>query len=321
MKALVAIALTALIVLSANAQDIQRGMQDAMGPLPPTPEAAVQATVVSEVDCGTYVRRRVDLLIAPNDVLPAYLLVPKPLKGRAPAMLCLHQTAEEGKDVVVGLGDQKQFNYASELAERGFVTLAPDYTGFGELKENRKVLYAAGYASATMKGIFNHRRCVDYLQGLPEVDPEKIGAIGHSLGGHNTLFLGGFEPRVKVMVTSCGFTEFKHYYKGDLTGWSHDGYMPRIKTEYGLDPAKMPFDFPQLLASLAPRWVFVNAPVHDANFEPAGVRSSVAVARAAYEAQGVPERLVAVYPEAEHSFPPEVREEAYRFIAQALALP
>ena len=306
--------------LGADSSTILGGMQAAMGPIPPAVTTPPVATVLSETDCGSYTRRRIDLEVAPGDLLPAFLLVPKQRQAKAPAMLCLHQTAEAGKDVVVGLGDANQFNYASELAERGFVTLAPDYPGFGELKDDRKNIYASGFLSVTMKGIVNHRRSIDYLQSLPEVDPEKIGAIGHSLGGHNTLFIGAFDPRVKVMVTSCGFTEFKHYYNGDLTGWSHDGYMPRIKSAYHTNPAEMPFDFPQILAHLAPRHVFINAPLHDANFEVAGVRSSVAHAMAAYETHQAADHLVAVYPEAEHSFPPEIREQAYGCIAKALGV-
>ncbi len=45
-----------------------------------------------------------------------------------------------------------------------------------------------GYASATMKGIWKHMRAVDLVASLAEVDPERIGAIGHSLGGHNAIF-------------------------------------------------------------------------------------------------------------------------------------
>jgi cephalosporin-C deacetylase-like acetyl esterase len=44
-----------------------------------------------------------------------------------------------------------------------------------------------------MKGIFNHMRAVDLLCSRPEVDPKRIGAIGHSLGGHNAMFVGLFD--------------------------------------------------------------------------------------------------------------------------------
>ena len=52
-----------------------------------------------------------------------------------------------------------------------------------------------------------------------------------------------FDERVKVAATSCGFNSFRKYMGGNLSGWSHNGYMPRIKERYDCDPAKMPFDF------------------------------------------------------------------------------
>ena len=184
-------------------------------------------------------------------------------------MLCLHQTTRIGKGEPAGLGGKPDLQYARELAERGYVTLAPDYPNFGDYHVDA---YAMGYASTTMKGIWNHMRAVDLLRSLPEVDGKRIGVIGHSLGGHNSLFLAAFDTRIRAIVTSCGFNSFAKYMKGDLTGWSHKGYMPRIASEYGKDPARMPFDFPGVLAALAPRPVFINAPLNDANFEVSGVR-------------------------------------------------
>ena len=224
-------------------------------------------------------------------------------------MLCLHQTIRIGKAEPAGLGANRDLDYAAELAERGYVTLAPDYPGYGDYSIDP---YARGYASATMKGIWNHLRAVDLLVSLPEVDRKRIGVIGHSLGGHNALFAATFEPRLRAVVTSCGFTSFAKYKGGDLTGWSHRGYMPRIAAVYGKDPARMPFDFPGILKALAPRAVFINAPVGDDNFDVGGVKECVEAARPSYGRRA--DRLVAVHPEVKHAFPPDVRQAAYEFL-------
>jgi hypothetical protein len=298
---------------------ILRNMQAVMGPLPDeSRRVPLDVEVLEETGFPRYVRKKIRFAVEDWDRLTAYLLIPKGIEGKAPAMLCLHPTSPLGKGVVVGLGELPHRSYASELAERGYVTLAPDYPGFGDYVETRKVLYRHGYVSGTMKGIWNHRRCIDLLQSLPMVDPDRIGCIGHSLGGHNTLFLGVFDDRAKVMVTSCGFTSFSKYMQGDLTGWTHDGYMPRIAEVYGKAPGEMPFDFPEVLAALAPRPVFVNAPTHDANFEVSGVRDCVRAARQVYALYGARGNLVAAYPDAEHDFPDQVRKRAYRFIDRAL---
>ena len=294
---------------------ILANMQLAMGPLPDAAQRVpLDMRIEEEIDAPEYVMRRISFAVESWDRLPAYLLIPKGLTGSAPAMLCLHPTGAEGKGIVVGLGGKENRDYARELAQRGYVTLAPDYPGFGDYTESRKALYEKGYVSCTMKGIWNHQRAVDLLESLPEVDPERIGCIGHSLGGHNTLFLGVFEPRIKVMVTSCGFNRFAKYYEGDLTGWTHDGYMPRIASVYEKDPAKMPFDFTEILGALAPRPVFINAPLHDANFEVSGIYDCVNAARPVYALFGAEEKLVAEHPDAGHDFPNRIREAAYAFV-------
>ena len=142
------------------------------------------------------------------DRVPAYLLIPhRASNERLPAILALHQTTPRGKAEVVLDGGPPNLQYGRELADRGYVVLAPDYPSFGDYSFD---FAASGYASGTMKGIFNHMRCVDFLASRPEVDTERIGVIGHSLGGHNSLFTAVFDDRLKVVVSSCGFNSFSH---------------------------------------------------------------------------------------------------------------
>ena len=296
-------------------EHILANMQLVMGPLPAASRrVALDAQITEQVDLPKATRKK--LLYSPEkgDRVPAYLFLPKGLKGRAPAMLCLHQTIAMGKGEPAGVSDRND-PYALELAERGYVTIAPDYPNFGDYKCDP---YAMGYRSATMKGIWNHIRAVDLLQSIAEVDPERIGAIGHSLGGHNSIFAAVFDPRIKAVVSSCGFNAFGKYYGGDLAGWSHRGYMPRIAEVYGKDPKRMPFDFTELVAALAPRGFFTNSPLHDANFEKSGVDDCMRAAAPVYELFGARQNLIAIHPNCEHSFPPEVRQSAYKFLDERL---
>jgi len=291
--------------------------QKAAGPMPEQMFRTLpDLRVLGEEDLGDVVRKRVMFYSEHTNLVQAYLIVPKKRAGRAPAALVPHQTTPRGKDEPAGLGQDQNQAIALELARRGYVTLAPDYPGFGDDKTDA---YAMGYASATMKGIWNHLRAVDLLASLAEVDPERIAAIGHSLGGHNSIFAALFDPRIKAVVTSCGFTSFKKYYQGDLTGWSHKGYMPRIASDYEKNPDKMPFDFTELLGALAPRPVFINAPVRDDNFEVSGVDDCVRAAEPVYELLGAKGAIVVVHPDAGHSFPPEIRQQAYAFLDKALS--
>ena len=303
----------------SNARDWEKrrahilaNMEEVMGPLPDRSSLPpLEMEVVTTEDLGDVIRKKVSFLSEPGDRVPAYLLIPKGLEGKTPAMLCLHQTTKIGKGEPAGVGGIPDLHYGLELARRGYVTLAPDYVNFGEYEFDP---YQNGYASATMKGIWNHMRAVDLLQSLPEVDAGRIGCIGHSLGGHNSMYLSAFDRRLKVVVSSCGFNSFFKYYGGDLTGWSHPGYMPRISERYGRDPNRMPFDFTEVVAALAPRGFFINAPLRDANFEVSGVKDCVRASAPVYALLGVPDRLLAVHPDAEHAFPPEIRKQAYAFV-------
>lgn len=303
--------------------EIRRGhilahLQEVMGSLPERKQGKTEYKVLMTRREPGYRLEKIAIASEPGDQVPAWLLVPDSsasAKGRGPAMLCLHQTVAIGKDEPAGLGSNPDLDCARELALRGYVTLAPDYPNFGEY---RRDVYAMGYASASMKAIWNNMRAIDVLERLEQVDPGRIGAIGHSLGGHNAIFTAVFDPRIKAVVSSCGFNAFSHYYKGDIAGWSHKGYMPRLKDRYGLDLKRVPFDWPELIGALAPRPFFTNSPLHDANFEVEGVRICLAAAKPVYELLGAPDHLVAVHPDTAHSFPPVARESAYAFLDRYL---
>jgi dienelactone hydrolase len=293
-------------------------LQEVMGPVPGGERRVpLDVKVIEEHFEPSYIRRKISYASEPADRVPAWLLIPTSRKpgDRLPAMLCLHQTVSIGKDEPVGLGGKPNLRYAKELAERGYVAVAPDYPNFGEHKVDP---YALGYASASMKAIWDNMRAVDLIQSLTEVDPDRIGVIGHSLGGHNAIFTASFDERLKAVVSSCGFTSSKRYYGGNLAGWSHKGYMPRISSVYSLDPNKLPFDFPELLGALAPRGFYTNSPTRDANFDLEGVKTCVSSAQRVYHVLGADDRIKAVYPDAEHDFPPEQRTGAYEFLDRIL---
>ena len=301
--------------------DIRANMQLVMGPLPDnTRRVPLEVEFVSDEEpTEKYVRRKLKFTPEPGDRVPAWLLIPRnlPASAKAPAMLCLHQTNRVGKDEPVGLGGLPNLKYAHELAERGFICIVPDYPSFGEYPYDFKTK-GAHYASGSMKAIWNNIRAVDLLESLPQVDKGKIGVIGHSLGGHNALFTATFDERLKATVTSCGFTPFHDYYKGDLNGWTSDRYMPRIREIYQNNPDKVPFDFYEILAGLAPRGCYSNSPVHDSNFEVEGVRKAFRKAEAVFSLFPQQGRLKLATPDAQHDFPEAQREESYSWLKEQL---
>lgn len=296
-------------------------MQKVMGKLPGADKRVpLDVKVVEEVQLdGHIVRRKINYQTEPHDRVSAYLFLPAgaTAEKKAPAMLCLHQTIGIGKGEPSGLGGSANLQYALHLVRRGYVTLAPDYPSFGEqafdFKDPR-----FGYISGSMKAIWDNIRAVDLLQSLPEVAGDRIGCIGHSLGGHNTMFTAVFEPRIKVMVSNCGFTRFHKYYNGKLAGWTSDRYMPLIAKQYNNNPDLVPFDFPEIVAAFAPRPFLASSPVGDGNFEVSGVKDTIAAAKPIYALHGCEQHLQANYPDCAHDFPEDVRKVAYEFLDKYL---
>src|SRR5258708_6315986 len=60
-------------------------------------------------------------------------------------------------------------------------------------------------ASLQTKYLHDLSCAVDLLTSLPSINPERLGVIGHSLGGLQALWLAWYDPRITTAVSSCGF--------------------------------------------------------------------------------------------------------------------
>jgi dienelactone hydrolase len=307
--------ITTLADWQIRRRQIVAHVERVMGELPKLRERVpLDLRVVEERRVGTIRLRKINYQSDADDRVPAYLLLPASTRGKPlPGMLCLHQTTDAGKDEPAGVRGDRELAYALELAERGFAAIVPDYPSLGE--HNYDFAAHSEYASGSMKAIWDNIRAIDLLESLPEIDKTRIGAIGHSLGGHNAMFTALFEPRIKVIVSSCGFTSFR---KDDLPSWTGPRYMPRIASEFGNDPSRVPFDFHEIVAAFAPRPFLACAAERDDDFDASGVRDVLRTAAAVYKLHGVSDRLEAIYPEAPHSFPIAARLRAYEFLSRHL---
>ena len=306
--------------------EIVAGMETVMGPFPGADRRVdLDVKVEEEADAGSYIRRLITYQSEPKSRTPAYLCIPKDVlagKRKAAAVLCLHPTDNVvGHKVVVGLGGRAGRQYASELTERGYVTLSPAYTHLANYWPN---LGESGHVSGTMKAIWDNSRGMDLLESLELVDASHgFGAIGHSLGGHNAIYTAVFDKRVSVIVSSCGFDSYLDYYDGAErvwffgAGWCQIRYMPRLSNYRG-KLETIPYDFPELLGALAPRPLFVNAPLHDSNFRWKSVDVCAKAARPVYGLLGDENDLVIRHPDSDHNFPDEMRKEAYETIDRVL---
>lgn len=305
--------------------EIVRGFESVAGTLPGREKRCkLDMRVDSKVDCGSYERWLITYQSEPGSRVPAYLLLPKAAlewDKNFPAVLCLHPTDPQygHRSSVEKLRDNYRA-YAHDLAERGFVVLAPSYPLLANYQPDLKAL---GWQSGTLKAVWDNKRGLDLLDSLPFVKHKKYGAIGHSLGGHNAIYTAVMDERIKVVVSSCGFDSYLDYYGGDPKnwqlerGWCQTRYLPKL-AEYRGRLAEIPFDFHELLGALAPRAVFVNAPLGDSNFQARSVDEVVNAASAVYRLYGAEKNLQVEHPPGGHDFPEGPREQAYRLLEEKL---
>jgi dienelactone hydrolase len=292
-------------------------LMELLGRTPPAPPPLAPERTET-LDLGDVVREKVTYAVEGDERVPAFVFVPKG-KGPFPAVLCHHQHAGEfavGKDGPAGLGSTPDQHYAIELARRGYVTIAPDALCFGERQDPAAKLKDASYErfealhritegkSLQGKYVWDARRALDYLETRPEVDRARIGMIGHSLGGQETLFTTAADTRIRAAVSSCGF--------GSLRVLERDRILHNFALFVpGLAEAG---DYGAVLALVAPRPFLVAARSEDPIFPMEGIEETVAAGRAAFTAAGATDRLGTFYEPGPHEFSPAMREAAYAWL-------
>lgn len=194
-------------------------LRQAIGPMPD--RVPLNSETLESVDCGSYVRKRVAYNVERHERISAFLLLPKNITSPLPAVFCHHQHASDfsiGKSEVVGLAGHPDQAYAVELAERGYITFAPDAVAFEERNwaggssnceyfEMASRLVQGGTLLA--KVVHDASRGVDLLEALPEVDAARIGFIGHSYGGRMAIWLPAIDKRIKASASNCGCINYK----------------------------------------------------------------------------------------------------------------
>ena len=292
---------------------ILEGMQKALGTLPARPKRNslkdFDLRVTNTKVRGTYTRKTIHFFVAEGEEVHAFLYEPLDMKPgeKRPAVIGLQPTGGNGK---YAFEIWPKGMFPTELAMMGYVVIVPDFPSFGESADYD--FAADRYASGPLKGIYNHMSCIDLLQALPNVDPDRIGAIGHSLGGQNTVYLAAFDERVKIAVSSCGWTTFRAKAAMEEKRMATEYYMPRLKSIYKLDLTKFPFEYTESIAAIAPRIFFSNSPKSDGVHPSWGPRDAAPVIREYFAACGAEKAFKFHMPADGHDFLWPMRQLAYR---------
>lgn len=287
-------------------------MLNLLGPFPA--RVPLQSRTVEVIDCGTYLREKVEYLTEPEEWISAYLCIPKHRPRVAPAVFCHHQHNFEftlGKSEVVGLAGNPDQAYAAELAERGFITFAPDAIAFEERNWSGGTFQAEYYelASRLVKGqtllakvLHDAIVGIDYLVTRPEVDAARLGFLGHSYGGRMALWLPAIDRRIRASVSHCGCV-------GYADSLHHDA---GIQMEFCIPDILKHGDIEDIVRLVPPTPLLISAATDDP-----WSRGAARIYQAAQSAFDEPLLQLRLWPGG-HAFTPPMREVAYEFLSHHL---
>ena len=267
--------------------------------------------------------------VEPDERINAYLLTPDNLKGPGPGIVAIHQHAGQfylGKSEPAGLSANAMYHYGKDLCLRGFVVICPDLLCFEDRRppeferaENTRVQDAAYervvasdylFRGSTLQAKYLHDLAcaIEVLSRQPTVDPQRIGCIGHSLGGQEAMWLTWYDERIKAGVSSCGISMVEAILR-DRILHNMAFYVPGLLKVCDLD---------ELIASIAPRAFMMTAGTQDKIFPIDAVLHIGDFARKAYRAAGAPDAFACETFDGGHGFPDEMKSLAYAFLQRHL---
>ncbi len=216
-----------------------------------------------------YIQYEVTLNATPEQRITAVVTLPAdPDAAPFPAVVCIHGHGSS-RHTVYDM-DTIYHGFAATLAGKGFVTIAVD-VGQHEARDPGAALMG--------ERLFDLIRCVDYLESLPEVDPDRIGCAGLSLGGEMAMWLGAMDTRIHATVSAGFLTVMDQMEQNHCMCWKFDGLRELV-------------DFADIYALIAPRALLcqIGEKEPPTQFTPALAKRAFAELHCIYEDMGVPEK-------------------------------
>jgi len=299
----------------ARRVEVRAELWSMLGRLPPRP-AAPSVETLSRDDRGDYVVEKFRFDNGAGDTVPGYLILPKKPAGRLPAILYCHWHAGE-----YDLGKEELFQdkHTPEppgpaLARRGYVVLAVDACNFGErnghspdgpsLRDYRAEETDSKFdlwVGRTFWGMLlrDDLMGLDYLASRPEVDADRIGVTGMSMGATRTWWLMALDDRLKTGVAIACMTRYQNLIRHGSVHEHDIGYfVPGVLNH---------FDSEAIIALIAPRPVLFQTGDNDPGSPVDGIHAIESAVRPVYGLYGRPGDFQSiVYPGLGHVYTPEM---------------
>ena len=274
--------------------EIRSQLAQLLGKLPARPTVPKVETLSRE-DRGGYSVEKFRFDNGAGAVVPGYLLLPKGVTDKAPAILYCHW---HGGEYDIGKEELFQAKHTPEppgpaLAKRGYVVIAIDAYCFGERNGKGPAgepdRNSSGEMSASKFNLWVGRTlwgmilrddlmALDYLAARPEVDSQRIGVTGMSMGATRSWWLMALEDRIKAGVPVACMTRYQNLI-------AHDA-LPKHGIYYFVPGMLNHFDTEALIALIAPRPVLFMTGDADEGSPVDGIREIEARVKLVYALYG-----------------------------------
>ena len=291
---------------------------ECLGEMPPRPDSK-NVKVVSKEDHGDYTLERFEFHNGVDMVVPGMLLIPKNRRGPVPAIVGLHghgSVTRSGKDTIL-TDPTSQLPVGPMLAKKGYIVAAIDGYFHGERigkgpggqRDDRNAQEATLFKLYLWQGrtlwgmMMREQQClIDYLETRPEVDKDRIGATGMSMGCTASWWLAAIDDRVKAIVGVCCFTRFTELIAhGNIRAHGIFYFVPGLLSH---------FDSEAIYALIAPRPMLMLSGDQDGGAPTDGVITLERKLKAVYRLYNKDEQFRSViYKDTGHEYLPEIKEE------------
>lgn len=285
----------------AKRAELLKQWQNFLGPIPFNPDKPKLKVLDEEVlvtEPHRAIRQLVEYEGEPDMKVRGYLLKPHPMPKSCPGVVVMHSTVNHTIRQPSGVEGVPEKAFALELAKQGVAAFCPEcflWVDKGERsykQQAERFLKRFPNSKGMSKMIFDASRAVDILESVRGVDRMRIGAIGHSLGAKEALYLAAFDPRIRVAVSSEGGIG------KNFSNWDAPWYL-------GSEFKHFPHDHHELLALVAPRpFLLVGGDSAD------GTQSwpYILEARRVYEIYNKPKHLGLLNHKKGHTVPPQTMQ-------------
>lgn len=282
--------------------------------LPPPPRAVSYDMVVldSEKRDG-YIAHKIEFNLTKYSRVKAYLLIPDG-EGPHPGIIALHDHGAHfsiGKEKMIrpfGV-DQEVLNDADAwvdnlyegqyvgdyLAGNGYAVLSTDALMWGErgCKEGSDNTHLASVAGNMLQlgrnlaswMTYEDSYTAEFLASLPEVDADRIGCTGLSMGGYRTWMLAAISPLIKASVGVCWLTD-----ADNMMHWTY-GRHERGGYANNLGGVRNYLDYPHIATLACPNAMLLINGETDKLFKPHAVRKCYDIMHDVWDSQNAGDKL------------------------------